>query len=261
VLGDGEAYLGTSFDIHGGGLDLRFPHHENEQAHSRAAGLGFANYWLHNAWVTMGGEKMSKSLGNVLSVPEVLKRVRPQELRYYLGSAHYRSMIEFSESALQDAAAGYRRCESFVHRVLERVGTPEPGVFCAEFVAAMDDDLGVPAALAAVHGCVREGNTALEAGQHQAALGAAGSVRAMLAVLGVDPLDPHWATNGQSAAAAHALDILIRAELDRRQEARAVRDFATADEVRERLATAGVEVTDTPDGPQWTLSKKEEEVS
>ncbi|MGZ4518782.1 MAG: cysteine--tRNA ligase [Mycobacteriaceae bacterium] len=256
-----EAYLGPSFDIHCGGLDLVFPHHENELAQSRAAGDDFASYWLHNGWVTMGGEKMSKSLGNVLSVPEVLKRVRPQELRYYLGSAHYRSMIEFSESALQDAAAGYRRCESFVHRVLERVGTPESGVFCAEFVAAMDDDLGVPAALAAVHGCVREGNTALEAGQHQAALGAAGSVRAMLAVLGVDPLDPHWATNGQSAAAEHALDILIRAELDRRQEARAVRDFATADEVRERLATAGVEVTDTPDGPQWTLSKKEEEVS
>jgi len=253
-----EAYLGPDFDIHCGGLDLVFPHHENELAQSRAAGDGFAAYWLHNGWVTMGGEKMSKSLGNVLSVPEVLKRVRPQELRYYLVSAHYRSMIEFSEHALQESAAGYRRCESFVHRVVERAGAPELGPWCADFAAAMDDDLGVPAALAAIHGCVREGNSALEAGAHEAARGAAASVRAMLGVLGVDPLDPHWATGESSAVAERALDVLIGAEVDRRQQARAARDFATADEVRERLAAAGVEVTDTPDGPQWTLRDKEE---
>ncbi len=253
-----EAYLGSEFDIHCGGLDLVFPHHENELAQSRAAGDGFAGYWLHNGWVTMGGEKMSKSLGNVLAVPEVLKRVRPQELRYYLGGAHYRSMLEFSERALQESAAGYRRCESFVHRVQERVGTPEHAPMCSEFVAAMDDDLGVPAALAAVHGCVREGNTALEAGEHQAAMGAAGSVRAMLDVLGLDPLDPHWDSGGASPATQHALDVLVGAELDRRQQARSARDFATADEVRDRLAAAGVDVTDTADGPQWSISQKEE---
>ena len=253
-----EAYLGSEFDIHCGGMDLVFPHHENELAQSRAAGDGFAGYWLHNGWVTMGGEKMSKSLGNVLAVPEVLKRVRPQELRYYLGGAHYRSTLEFSERALQESAAGYRRCESFVHRVQERVGTPEHAPMCSEFVAAMDDDLGVPAALAAVHGCVREGNTALEAGEHQAAMGAAGSVRAMLDVLGLDPLDPHWDSGGASPATQHALDVLVGAELDRRQQARSARDFATADEVRDRLAAAGVDVTDTADGPQWSISQKEE---
>ncbi len=254
-----RAYLGAEFDIHCGGMDLVFPHHENELAQSRAAGDGFASYWLHNGWVTMGGEKMSKSLGNVLAVPEVLKRVRPQELRYYLGGAHYRSMLEFSEPALQESAAGYRRCESFVHRVHERVGTPERGLLCAEFVAAMDDDLGVPAALAAVHGCVREGNSALEAGEHQAAIGAAGSVRAMLDVLGLDPLDPHWASRDASPAVQQALDVLVGAELERRQHARAARDFATADEVRDRLAAAGVEVTDTPDGPQWSIDEQEED--
>ena len=253
-----EAYLGSEFDIHCGGMDLVFPHHENELAQSRAAGDGFAGYWLHNGWVTMGGEKMSKSLGNVLAVPEVLKRVRPQELRYYLGGAHYRSTLEFSERALQESAAGYRRCESFVHRVQERVGTPEHAPMCSEFVAAMDDDLGVPAALAAVHGCVREGNTALEAGEHQAAMGAAGSMRAMLDVLGLDPLDPHWDSGGASPATQHALDVLVGAELDRRQQARSARDFATADEVRDRLAAAGVDVTDTADGPQWSISQKEE---
>ncbi|MEO9222494.1 MAG: DALR domain-containing protein, partial [Mycobacteriaceae bacterium] len=253
-----QAYLGAEFDIHCGGMDLVFPHHENELAQSRAAGDGFASYWLHNGWVTMGGEKMSKSLGNVLAVPEVLKRVRPQELRYYLGGAHYRSMLEFSEHALQESAAGYRRCESFVHRVRERVGTPQPTPYCAEFVAAMDDDLGVPAALAAVHGCVREGNTALEAGDRSAALGAAGSVRSMLDVLGLDPLDPHWAARDSSPAVRHALQVLVGAELERREQARTARDFATADEVRDRLAAAGVEVTDTPDGPQWSVTEQEE---
>nr|WP_127781865.1 cysteine--tRNA ligase [Rhodococcus sp. X156] len=248
-----RAYLGPQFDIHCGGLDLVFPHHENEQAQSRAAGDGFASCWMHNGWVTLGGEKMSKSLGNVLSVPEVLKRIRPQELRYYLGGAHYRSMIEFSEQALQEAAAGYRRCESFVHRVRERVSAPPVGEVTAEFAAAMDDDLGVPAALAVVHGRVREGNTALEAGEHAAALEAAASVRAMLDILGVDPLHPHWAAAEQSAGTDHALEVLVGAELERRQAARAARDFATADAVRDRLAAAGVEVTDTPDGPQWSI--------
>ena len=180
-------YLGSSFDIHGGGVDLVFPHHENEIAQSNAAGDPFARYWMHNAWVTTSGEKMSKSLGNSLLVSEVVQRVRPVELRYYLVSAHYRSHIEFSEDALADAALAYRRIEGLLQRVAEVSGPFEPTVFCADFALAMDDDLAVPAALAAMQAVVREGNSALADGNLSAARGAAGSVRAMLGVLGIDP--------------------------------------------------------------------------
>jgi cysteinyl-tRNA synthetase len=246
-------YLGGEFDIHGGGIDLVFPHHENEQAQSHAVGDPFARFWLHNAWVTMAGEKMSKSLGNTLSIDALLRRVRGVELRYYLVAPHYRSSIEFSDSALQEAVAAYRRIESFVHRVRERVGVPEPGTLCAEFVASMDDDLGTPGALAAVHNTVREGNTALDAGNHKAALGAASSVRAMTAVLGLDPLDPQWAHSDGNDSASTALSTLVDDLLAQRQEARARRDFAAADEVRGRLAAAGIAVEDSPDGPTWSL--------
>ena len=250
--------LGGEFDIHCGGMDLIFPHHENEIAQSHGAGDGFAQYWLHNGWVTMSGEKMSKSLGNVVSIPEMLKKVRPVELRYYLGSAHYRSMLEYSDGALAEAAAGYRRVESFVHRVTERVGDVEIGEVTAGFADALDDDLGVPAALAAVHNAVREGNTALEAGDGERAREIAGQVRAMMGILGTDPLDPRWNTAGDAGdAAATALDVLVGAELERRAAARAAKDWATADEVRDRLAAAGVEVTDTPDGAQWALGRKD----
>ncbi|GAA4664430.1 cysteine--tRNA ligase [Gordonia humi] len=245
--------LGGEFDIHCGGMDLVFPHHENEIAQSHGAGDGFANYWLHNGWVTMSGEKMSKSLGNVVSIPAMLEKVRPVELRYYLGSAHYRSMLEYSDAALHEAATGYRRIESFLHRVVDRVGSVEVGDVTAEFAAALDDDLGVPAALAAVHNAVREGNTALEAGDGDKAVAIAASVRAMTAILGTDPLDEHWADAGADDAATAALDVLIRAELDRRAAARATKDWAVADEVRDRLAAAGIDVTDTPDGAQWAL--------
>jgi cysteinyl-tRNA synthetase len=248
------AYLGPEFDIHGGGLDLVFPHHENERAQSNAAGDPFARYWLHNAWVTMGGEKMSKSLGNTLSIDALLQRVRGVELRYYLVGPHYRSSIEYSDTALQESVSAYRRIESFVHRVRERLGVPAPGVLGAEFTAAMDDDLGTPAALAAVHGAVREGNAALDAGDRAAASGAASSVRAMTAVLGLDPLDPLWVEGDRSAdTATGALGALVEDLLVQRQEARARRDFAAADEVRNRLTAAGVSVEDSPDGPTWSL--------
>ncbi|HYH32399.1 MAG TPA: cysteine--tRNA ligase [Pseudonocardia sp.] len=248
------AYLGPEFDIHGGGLDLVFPHHENERAQSNAAGDPFARYWLHNAWVTMGGEKMSKSLGNTLSIEALLQKVRGVELRYYLVGPHYRSSIEYSDTALQESVAAYRRVESFVHRVRERLGTPGPGTLCAEFAAALDDDLGTPAALAAVHGTLREGNTALESGDRAAATGAASSVRAMTGVLGLDPLDPQWAEGDRSAhAATGALTALVEDLLAQRQQARARRDFAAADEVRNRLTAAGVSVEDSPDGPTWSL--------
>jgi cysteinyl-tRNA synthetase len=246
-------YLGPEFDIHGGGIDLIFPHHENERAQSNAVGDPFARFWLHNAWVTLGGEKMSKSLGNTLSIEALLQRVRGVELRYYLVGPHYRSTIEYSEAALDEAVAAYGRIESFVQRVRERVGAPEAGAVPTGFANALDDDLGTPGALAAVHGAVRDGNTALDAGDRTGALELAGAVRAMTGILGVDPLDPRWAVAGSSDAATTALDALIGDLLAQRQEARARRDFAAADGIRGRLTAAGVSVEDSPDGPTWTL--------
>jgi cysteinyl-tRNA synthetase len=246
-------YLGPEFDIHGGGIDLIFPHHENERAQSNAAGDAFARFWLHNAWVTLGGEKMSKSLGNTLSIDALLRRVRGPELRYYLVGPHYRSTIEYSDAALHEAVAAYRRIESFVQRVGERVGPPGIGRIPTAFGAAVDDDLGTPGALAVLHGAVRDGNTALDAGDRDTALAQAGAVRAMTAVLGLDPLDPHWAVAGSDDAAAGALAALVDDLLAQRQDARAARDFATADGIRSRLTAAGVSVEDSPDGPTWTL--------
>lgn len=248
-----EFYLGSSFDIHCGGMDLVFPHHENEIAQSKAAGDGFAQYWLHNGWVTLGGEKMAKSLGNTLSVPNVLKQVRAVELRFYLGGAHYRSMLEYSEKALHDAAQTYQRIEAFVQRVVERGGDVPVGKWTDAFAAALDEDLAVPKALAEIHHMVHEGNKALDAGVLETAREHASQVRGMLAILGVDPLDPQWYTPGDSSAATAALDVLVTAELERRQQARADKDWATADAVRDRLHAAGVEVTDTPNGPEWSL--------
>ena len=248
-------YLGAEFDIHCGGLDLQFPHHENEIAQAHAAGDPFARYWMHNGWVTMSGEKMSKSLGNVLSIPNVLTKVRPVELRYYLGSAHYRSMLEYSEASLQEAAAGYRRIESFLHRVFElNAGEIEKGEVTGAFTAAMDDDLGVPAALAEVHNAVRAGNSALDKGDTAEATAIAGQVRAMTAILGVDPYAPQWRDRDQSNdAALAALDVLIADALRRRELARADKDWATADQVRDQLNAAGIDIVDTADGAKWSL--------
>ena len=246
-------YHGAEFDIHCGGMDLVFPHHENEIAQARAAGDGFARYWLHNGWVTMGGEKMSKSLGNVLAVPAVLQRVRPAELRYYLGSAHYRSMLEFSEAALTDAVNAYTGIEDFLHRVRTRVSAVSPTRWTERFGAALDDDLAVPAALAEVHAARADGNRALESGDHDTALVKAGEIRSMMGILGCDPLDERWETRDETAAALNAVDVLVRAEVQRREDARDQRDWAQADAIRDRLKEAGIEVTDTGDGPQWSL--------
>ena len=251
-----ERYLGTEFDIHGGGLDLRFPHHENEQAQSRAAGDAFARYWLHNGWVTLAGEKMSKSMGNTALVDEVVRRVRPVELRYYLATPHYRSTIEFTDAALDEAGVAYRRLESFVRRAAERVGADAgAAVLCADFTDAMDDDLGTPAAVAAIHEMVREGNTALAEGNDQAVAGFLGSVRAMLRVLGLDPLDPQWSTGGSDEQLTHVTDGLVSLALEQRQAARARKDFAAADAIRDQLTHLGVSVEDTPQGPRWELTR------
>ncbi|HZA12393.1 DALR domain-containing protein, partial [Mycobacterium sp.] len=199
------------------------------------------------------GEKMSKSLGNVLAVPAVLQRVRPAELRYYLGSAHYRSMLEFSETALQDAAKAYTGIEDFLHRVRNRVGAVVPSIWTPRFAEAMDDDLSVPIALAEIHAARAEGNRALESGDHNTALDKARSIRAMMAILGCDPLDERWESEDETSAALAAVDVLVHAELERREEARRRRDWALADEIRDRMKKAGIEVTDTADGPQWSL--------
>ena len=239
-------YLGSSFDIHGGGIDLRFPHHENEQAQSRAAGQDFASYWMHNAWITTSGEKMSKSLGNSLLIPNVLEQVRGIELRYYIVAAHYRSHVEFSFEALQEAAAAFRRIEGF----LERAGAVEPGELPAAFVTAMNDDLGTPAAMGVIHDLVREGNKALASGggREQAA-----AVRAMLVVLGLDPGDPHWAQSTTTGQETAVIDALMQGLLEQRAAARAAKDFAAADAIRDQIQAAGVHLEDTPDGPKWTL--------
>jgi cysteinyl-tRNA synthetase len=244
-------YLGDAFDIHGGGVDLRFPHHENEQAQSRAAGGAFASYWMHNAWITTAGEKMSKSLGNTLSIPSILERYRGAELRFYVVAAHYRSHVEFSFEALDEAAVGYRRIEAF----LERAGSSASGDLPEAFAAAMDDDLGTPAAVAVLYDTVREGNRQLAAGED--ATTTAGAVAAMLDVLGVHPADPAWAGSGGSdneERLTAAVDALVAGLLDERTQARADKDWARADAIRDRIKAAGIEVTDTPDGPTWTVN-------
>ncbi len=246
-------YLGPTFDIHGGGLDLIFPHHENELAQSTAAGDGFARYWLHNAWVTTAGEKMSKSLGNTLLVTEIVKRWRPVELRYYLGAAHYRSNIEFAEAALDEAAAAYRRIETFVENTASLLGhTPSGGTVPAGFCKAMDDDLGVPAALGVIHDTVRAGNKALATGDKDAAGEAAAAVRAMTGLLGVDPVD--WQAE-QAADLTPVVDALVRVALEQRAAARERSDYAAADAIRSELTEAGIVVEDTAQGPRWTLKE------
>ena len=242
-------YLGPAFDIHGGGLDLRFPHHENEQAQARAAGHPFATYWMHNAWITTAGEKMSKSLGNSLTIPAVLERFRGIELRYYLVAAHYRSHVEFSFEALEEAAIGFRRIEGFLARVPE----VEPAeTLPAAFTAAMDDDLGTPTAVAVLHDTVREGNRKLQAGE--TAIPEAAAVVAMLDVLGLSPADPAWAAPaGGDEKVMASVGALVAGLLEQRAAARAAKDWARADEIRDQLKAAGIELEDTPDGPKWSI--------
>jgi cysteinyl-tRNA synthetase len=247
-------YLGGEFDIHGGGLDLVFPHHENEVAQSKAAGLGFARYWVHHALLNLGSSKMSKSVGNVIDLEAVLAMgIRPVELRYYLSSPHYRSVIDFSEGALQEAAAAYQRIEGFVLRAVERIGAVAPGAVPADFVEAMDDDLNTSRAFAVIHELVREGNSAL-AGENAAEVEKAlAAVRATLGVLGLDPLEVHW-SGGATDDLKSTVDSLVALALEQRALARQRKDWAAADAVRDQLRQAGVVIEDTPHGPRWSIS-------
>ena len=248
-----HAYLGETFDIHGGGLDLVFPHHENEIAQSEAAGYGFAQRWLHNAWVTQSGEKMSKSLGNTLQVHEILKSVRGIELRWYLGGAHYRSMLEYSSEALQEAATNFKRIENFLHRATELVGTqPQPRIN-AEFTAAMNDDLAVPAALATISENLRLGNQAITDNDKAAVSKNADEIRGALEILGCDPFDAVFASSGGTDL-TEALDGVIKLALAERASARERKDFAASDAIRDGLAALGITIEDTAQGPRWSIS-------
>ena len=253
-----RAYLGETFDIHGGGLDLIFPHHENEIAQSEAAGYGFAKRWLHNAWVTASGEKMSKSLGNSLQVHELLKTVRGIELRWYLGSAHYRSMLEFSHEALAESATAFRRIESFLMRSVEILGDEPSPVLGSAFVDAMNDDLAVPTALASISEALRLGNSAITSGDKAAIASSANEIRGALEILGCDPFDPAFAGGSSNDEATAALDGTIKLALAQREAARVRKDFASSDAIRDGLLELGVIIEDTAQGPRWSISRKSE---
>lgn len=254
-----KRYLGAEFDIHGGGLDLRFPHHENELAQSTAAGDGFAQYWVHNGLVTVGGQKMSKSLGNFTLASDVLAQYDPLVVRYALAAAHYRSSLDLSENSWHEAEAALGRIRSFLERI-ERVRSTLPKTIGfadrlpAEdaFDAAMDDDLGVPQALAVVHETVRAGNTALDSGDLEVALRAASAVSAMTRVLGLDPSAPEFMTTHDGAEAS-ALDTLVQTMITLRAQARADKDWASADRIRDAIAAAGIVLEDGPDGTHWSI--------
>jgi cysteinyl-tRNA synthetase len=247
--------LGEAFDIHGGGLDLVFPHHENEIAQSKAAGYGFANYWVHHALLNLGAEKMSKSLGNVIDLPHVLRLVRPIEARYYLATPHYRSIIDYSEESLTEAAQGFRRIENFVQRAAERVGAGLADALPKGFTDALDDDLGTPAGIATVHDAVRTGNAALANNDDTAVAEALAAVRGGLDVFGLDPLSLTWASAGAGEELRGVVDSLVAVALEQRQAARARKDYGAADGIRDQLKHAGIVVEDTAAGPRWTLAE------
>ena len=247
-----HAYLGEAFDIHGGGLDLIFPHHENEIAQSESAGWDFAKIWMHNAWVTTSGEKMSKSLGNSLQVVEILKKFRGIELRWYLGSAHYRSMLEFSFEALEESAVNFRRIEGFLQRAKGLLKSEIHSSISAQFAAAMNNDLAVPQALADISELVRIGNTAITENDLTKIAKSASEVRGALEILGCDPFDPIFADSSNSKS--EILDGLISLALEQRNAARARKDFAASDAIRDSLTALGVTIEDTPTGSRWTVN-------
>ncbi|MGX5718188.1 cysteine--tRNA ligase [Arthrobacter sp. MAHUQ-56] len=254
-------YLGTEFDIHGGGLDLRFPHHENEMAQSQAAGHPFANFWMHNGMVTYEGEKMSKSIGNTISPAEMLDLASPRVVRYYLGQAHYRSVLDYRPTSLQEAAAAVERIDGFLAKTVARFGAG-PGLVAGDygpssgsmqaFQDAMDDDLNVPRALAALHDTVRAGNTALADGADDAARKAMHAVIAMTDVLGLNAVA---GTEASDTREAEALSVLVEAQLAARAQARADKDWAASDAIRDTLKQAGIVVEDGPDGATWNLRR------
>jgi cysteinyl-tRNA synthetase len=250
-------YLGSQFDIHGGGLDLRFPHHENELAQSTAAGDAFANYWLHNGLVNVAGQKMSKSLGNSIFAADLLAAARPIVVRYYLGSAHYRSVLDYHEGVLDEAESAVSRIETFVEKAIRRLGSA-PVLAAADlaaalpnaFTKAMDDDLAMPSALAALHDEVRAGNSALDSASDERLASSLRAVLAITSVLGINPLD--WAD--ASAGNDVVLENLVQALIADRNSARANKDFAQSDAIRNQLQAAGITLEDAADGTHWSVN-------
>ena len=254
-------YLGSQFDIHGGGLDLRFPHHENELAQSRAAGDAFANFWLHNGLVNIGGQKMSKSLGNSVFAADLFAQSRPIAARYFLGSAHYRSVLDLHDSALAEAESAMSRIEGFVARATRKLGerrfesaSERYGQLPTAFIAAMDEDLNLPAALAALHDAVRNGNAAIDAANDAAAAVELSAVVAMLDVLGLNPKAAAWAATGGAGDEAQALDRLVRSLIEERASARANKDFSRSDAIRDQLKAAGIQLEDAANATNWSIN-------
>ena len=259
-------YLGGAFDIHGGGLDLRFPHHENELAQSRAAGDDFANFWLHNGLVNVNGQKMSKSLGNSVYAADLLASGSPLAIRFWLGSAHYRSVLDYSQTSIAEAQAAVDRIDGFLKRAYRVAGQAKalaefgPANLAsnhanlpADFVAAMDEDLNIPQAIGAIFEAVRAGNVALDAGETEIATGLTVQVRSMLNVLGIDPMASEWAATGSSKE-HQVLDSLIQYLLEERKLARANKDFARADSIRDQLSASGITLSDGADSTHWSVN-------
>ena len=262
-------YLGANFDIHGGGLDLRFPHHENELAQSRAAGDAFANIWMHSGLLNVGGDKMSKSLGNSVFASDLFARFSPLAVRYFLTGAGYRSTLDFSDEAMERSESSLERLTNFLQRARQSLGDNAPALpdvrdgyagrsldVPVEFAAALDDDLGVPRALSVVFASVTEGAKLLDSGTDSQQLARiVAEVELMLDILGVNPSAEAWAVTASDAKAESALEALIATMAERRAEAKAVKDFATADSIRDELAAAGVVIEDTADGYRYHLGE------
>ncbi len=245
-------YLGEGFDIHAGGSDLIFPHHENEIAQSEAAtGKPFARYWLHNGMLNLSGEKMAKSTGHVVTLLDSLERWDPTAVRLFYLRTHYRKPLEFSEEALADAEASLARLRAFRRRFPDQLeDEPDPDVL-TRFTKAMDNDLDVAGALGVLFDVVREGNARLDAGEDAGALAAA--FDEIVSVLGLEPREEEHDDDrvGELAARFGVEDGSIDALLARRTEAREAKDWATSDAIREGLAEIGIIIEDTPDGTRW----------
>lgn len=250
-----KRYLGSEFDIHGGGLDLRFPHHENELAQSHAAGEAFARYWMHNGLVTVDGQKMSKSLGNFTPAADVLAEHDPLVIRYALVAAHYRSSLDLSEASYSEAETALERIRTFLERGQRTASAGwsqhKEGMPTA-FFDAMNDDLSVPRALAVIHESIRSGNAHLDAGRIEEARQDVSDVTDMTLVLGINPMSGQWRTKGGGAEVS-ALDALVQTMITQRAQARADKDWTSADRIRDAIAAAGIVLEDTSDGTHWSI--------
>jgi cysteinyl-tRNA synthetase len=244
-------YLGADFDLHVGGTDLRFPHHENEIAQWEAAtGTPFARRWMHTGMLTLDNAKMSKSVGNIISLAEATDRYGPGALRMFYLRAHYRRPVEFSEARLEEASAAYDRLAAFVRAAATLDGDAgRDDAAVEEFRAAMDDDLSTPRALAGIFDLVAAGNQAIEAGDIARAAVLRDTVVELAGILGFDFADT-------AAGDERLVDGLIAELVALRDDARSQRDFATSDRIRERLHKLGVELADSRDGTRWHIARR-----